>query len=98
MNGRKTWWRPIRIENGNIVLLWGDCGNENRSSDLWFTTPDKWREMVSEDGAGLYKRVGIWDFVPAYDPAADCIKFCFADPEAAGRELYELRTLIDINS
>uniref|UniRef100_A0A6H1Z8L8 Uncharacterized protein n=1 Tax=viral metagenome TaxID=1070528 RepID=A0A6H1Z8L8_9ZZZZ len=40
---------------------------------------------------GVYRQVGIYQFVRADDPAASCIQYAHQYPEAAGRELYDLR-------
>jgi hypothetical protein len=88
------WYRPIRIEHDEIVMLWGDCGNPNRPEDLSRWTPEQWRECVTEEGAGLYRRVGMWDFVPANDPAADLIADAHRYPESVARELYRARLRI----
>jgi hypothetical protein len=82
--------RPLRIEHGNIMMLWGDCGDPSRPH-VW--TTEDWRAAVDPDGTGLFVKVGLWDFVPANDPAAGCIRFCNMNPGAAGAELYSLRKL-----
>ena len=92
--GTTAWYRPIRIQNGEIVMLWGDCGNPNHPEDLSRWTPEQWRECVTENGTGLYKRVGMWDFAPACDPAADLIAEAHRYPESVARELYRARLRI----
>lgn len=93
-SGGLAWERPIRIELGNIIMLWGDCGNENRQEDLSEWTIDEWREVVLEDNTGLYRQVGFWQFAPVDDPAVECIRWCNSYPDTAGRELHRLREYV----
>jgi hypothetical protein len=92
--GTTAWYRPIRIELGEIIMLWGDCGNPNNPADLSRWSPDEWRECVNANGDGLYRRVGMWDFEPASDPAADLIESAHRYPESVARELYQARLRI----
>jgi len=87
-----TWRYPVGIEHGNILMRDSDCG---LAKPVMTWTTDQWRERVSPEGDGLYRKVGMWDFVPADDPAVDCIRWCHSAPESAGRELYRLRQEIE---
>lgn len=89
--GGPAWRRPIRIENGDVVMLWGDCGIESRPEDLCRWTLDEWREAAGEDGQYMYRKVGLWAFAPADDPATDDIRYAHTSPESAGRQLHRLR-------
>ena len=92
-SGYPAYWRPIKIDGDDIVMLWGDCGIESNPNDLRILNSKEWRSFVDEDGNGLFKKVGFWDFTPAHDPAADCIAEAHRNPWSVGRELYELRKL-----
>ena len=89
--GTPAWWRPIKIELGHIIMLWGDCGREDRPEDLIFWTPERWRAVVSEDGRGLYRKVGFWSFWPAFSHAIDEVLFANKHPDSAGLELHRLK-------
>ena len=89
-SGSPAWWMPILIQHGNIVMLWADCGREDRPEDLCIWTTDKWREIVQPDGKGLFRKVGPWNFEPANNPANDWIRYAHNYPSSAGRKIYEL--------
>ena len=89
--GTSAWWRPIKIDLGHIIMLWGDCGREDRPEDLSLWTPERWRDVVSEDGRGLYRKVGLWSFWPAFNPAIDEVLFANRHPDSAGLELHRLK-------
>lgn len=78
---------PVAIELGNIVLRDGDCG---LAKEPRIITTEEWERLVS--GGGLWRKVGLWDFVPADDDAADDIAWCHSSPESAGRALHRLRS------
>lgn len=79
---------PVGIELGDIVLRDSDCGTA-KPVIIW--TPAEWADRVER--GGLHRQVGFWDFTPADNPAASCIRHCHENPQAAGCELYELRKL-----
>lgn len=84
---------PVGIELGDIIMRDSDCGLAKEPM-IW--TPAEWSERVGIiDGSGLYRQVGFWDFVPANEPAADCIRYCHSAPSSAGRELYRLRREVE---
>ena len=93
--GGACWWRVLRIEAGNIMLLRGDGGQECREWDRLTWTQEQWREHVTIDGAGLFRKVGFWSFTPVNNPAADAIAYCHRDPCGAGHELHLLRELLE---
>jgi len=80
------WHYPDSIRLGNIVMRDSDCGSVRPT---WEITTDEWSERVEK--YGLWKMVGIWEFVPADDPAADCVRSAFANPAGAGADVYRLR-------
>jgi hypothetical protein len=77
---------PIEIRNGNIIMRDADCGLAKPTIEI---TTDEWAKRVKE--FGLFKKVGLYRFVSADNPAASCIRYCETNPEAAGEELYRLR-------
>jgi len=89
--GSPAWWRPIKIDLERIIMLWGDCGREDRPEDLSLWTPERWRAVVSEDGGGLYRKVGFWSFWPAFSPDIDEVLFANRHPDSAGTELHRLK-------
>lgn len=84
------WHYPVAIELGDVVMRDSDCG---LARPTWKITIDEWRERVER--YGLWKSVGLWEFVPAEDPTASCIAYCHRNPNAAGMELYWLRKRIE---
>ena len=85
--GAPGFRRPRYVmADGSVVVRDSDC-EPVRTEEVW--DRERWDATV-KDG-GLWRRVGMWDFVPWDDPAADCIAFAHANPRSAGQELYELR-------
>lgn len=82
-SGGYSYWHPLSIQDGNIVLRDSDLGQRTRT-----ITTDEWAELAEH---GVWQLVGIWDFVRADDPAAGAIAYCHRNPNAAGRELYQHR-------
>lgn len=87
--GGPRWAYPDRIELGDIIMRDSDCGLA-KPTFTW--TAAQWSENRKRHG--LWRRVGMWDFVAADDPAASDIRFCHQSPDAAGRELHRLRLLV----
>lgn len=86
-----AWWRPIRVEGDEVVMLWGDCGREDRPEDLARWSMEEWISAAHQDGYGLFTRVGMWNFAPAQEPAVGEIEYAHRHPDSAGKELYELK-------
>ena len=84
------WHYPVGIEDGDIVMRDSDCGE---AKPTWKITVEEWSKRVEE--RGLWRQVGMWDFVRADALAASCIAFCHKSPYAAGQQLYELRKRVD---
>ena len=84
--GGPRWAYPDRIELGDVVMRDADCGLA-KPTFVW--TLAEWSENVLRHG--LWRKVGMWDFVRADDEAAEAIAFCHRSPGAAGRELHRLR-------
>ncbi len=82
---------PVDIERGNIIMRDSDCGLAKPTME-W--TTDRWSEEVA--AWGLCKMVGMWDFVPADDPAADIISLAHRNPTWAGQEIYRLRQQVSV--
>jgi hypothetical protein len=80
------WHYPVEIAMGDIVMRDSDCG---LAKPTWTITTEEWERRVRL--YGLWKKVGMWSFVPADDPAAAAIALCERDPHVAGRELHRLR-------
>jgi hypothetical protein len=90
LHGHLSWWYPDAEQpdpENEVVLRDGDCGLARPTRTI---SRAEWDERVEE--YGLWKSVGMWSFVPADEPAAGVIRYCHAHPEAAGRELYRLRS------
>ena len=83
------WQYPDKIEDDKIIMRDSDCGSVKPVIPIDF---EEWDRRIKE--FGLWKKVGLWSFVEADNPAAECIKFCHKDPESAGRELYRIRKLL----
>ena len=81
-----TWCYPDHIENGNIIMRDSDCG---LAKPTFSWTTDEWAARVNS--GGLWRQVGMWDFVRAEDAAADDIRYAHSNPEGAGRRLVEYR-------
>ena len=79
------WNLPIAIDEDRklITMIDADCGTVDRS---WDITYEQWTEGFNT--YGLWKKVGMWEFVKADDPAASNIRYCNHNPEGAGRHLY----------
>ena len=84
------WHYPVGIELGNIVMRDSDCG---LAKPTWAITTDEWSKRV--DSYGLWRKIGLWKFVLADDPAASDIEFCHQNPHGAGRELFRLKQRVD---
>ena len=41
------------------------------------------------------RHIGIWEFVPENDPAADRVAWAVSNPSAAGRRIYELEKSLE---
>ena len=88
--GGPRWAYPDSIELGNIVMRDSDCGLA-KPTFIW--TTDQWEENQKQ--CGLWRKVGMWSFVRAEDPAADEIALCHCSPEWAGQELARLRARVE---
>ena len=84
------WHYPVGIIYGDIEMRDSDCGLVKNS---WTITTAEWEERVEK--YGLYKSVGLWEFVPADDPAVAEIRSASRCPTAAGRALYDARQEIE---
>jgi hypothetical protein len=87
--GGLSYEYPVAIEDGNIVLRDGDCG---LSKGVRIITTDEWAKLAR---GGLWRRVGMWSFTLADDPAASDIAWCHRSPEAAGYQLHRLRCEVE---
>jgi hypothetical protein len=84
--GGPGYRRPRAVRpDGSVVIRDSDC-EPAQTERIWSRT--EWDAAVA--AGGLWRRVGIWDFVLADDPAADEIAFCYRSREAAGRKLLAL--------
>lgn len=80
------WFQEVmEINDEFITLCLYDCGYVK---PLEYTYSAVQTMLIR---GGLWQRVGIYSFAPFNDPAAGCIRFAEQYPQAAGRELYELR-------
>ena len=84
--GHLHYIQPINRSGDIVTMIDGDCGLAKPS---WTMTVTEFAKQA--DKYGLYRRVGMWSFVPFDNPAADAIEECHKFPQAAGRELYTLR-------
>jgi len=84
--GGPGYRRPREVlEDGSVVIRDSDC-EPQRTEQLW--TLNQWYRAV--EIGGLWRKVGMWDFVPWDDPAAVDVAFAHRDPQAAGRRIYQL--------
>ena len=89
-SGSPGYKRVFGIDRGNILLLNADCG---RKGEEYPVTPEEFSELCG-GGEFFYRRVGMWSFEPADDPAADLIAYAHRCPAAVGRQLFEARQRI----
>lgn len=82
----QSWGYPVEIKVGNIIMRDSDSGAVRPT---WEITTACWAE--NEAKFGLWKKIGLWLFIPADDPAANDIRFAELNPTAAGREIYRLK-------
>ena len=87
---QQTWHQPLAINLGMIQMCKSDCGT---AWDSWEITVEEWVERVRE--CGLWRNVGMWNFVPADDPAASTMRQAHRSPGWAGREVYRLRIEVE---
>ena len=80
----------VGVELGNILLLNADCPTTHSPVSV---SPETFAELCGM-GKRFLQKVGMWDFVPADDPAADLIRYAHRDPAAVGRMLFEARQKI----
>ena len=83
--GGPGYWRVYGIDGGNVKLVYGDGGQEDRPCDCQTKTLEEF------DAIPLYRSVGIWSFARDDDPAADYIAMAERDPHAAGNLIYDLK-------
>jgi hypothetical protein len=77
--------REVLPAGSGVVIRDSDC-EPLRSEQVW--TLDQWYRAV--EVGGLWRKVGMWDFVPWDDPAAVDVAFAHRCPDAAGRKIYRL--------
>lgn len=81
--GRPKVMHPVRLEPGQVVLRDSDCGGRDV-----FWSLETWRNAAGSRGENLLRKVGIWEFVQADDPAASDVEWASQDPRRAGEMLY----------
>jgi hypothetical protein len=80
-----NWQYPVEITPEGVVMRQSDCGTVRPTVVI---TIECWRERIKL--YGLYKKVGMWSFVKADDPAAGDIAFCERSPHSGGRRIHRL--------
>lgn len=79
---------PVEIQGQNVVLRDADCGLAKPTRTI---TLDEWATLAQ---GGLWRLVGIWNFVRADHEAADEIAYCYRSPYAAGISLHQARAAL----
>jgi hypothetical protein len=85
LRGGLSFWYPDKEQPDPdaVVIRDGDCGEVRPTR----TIPRAEFDQRVRD-YGLWRKVGLWDFTRADDPAANVIAYCHRSPQSAGHMLW----------
>ena len=86
LQGGTSFWYPDKEQpdpENEVVIRDGDCGEVRSTRTI---LREEFDRRVRD--YGLWRKVGMWDFVPAEDPAANKVAFCHRSPQTAGHMLH----------
>ena len=88
--GGSSYEYVVGVELGNVLLLNADCPTTRSPVPV---SPEEFSALCG-NGRYFYRKVGMWEFVLAKDPAADLIAWAHQNPHAVGLELHRARERI----